>query len=82
LQEVRRLRPVAPSGLMGLITAMYGLGQIVGPPIAAALLARSSDAATGFNTSLELAAGALVVGAVIYVAMARIYPPSHPVHSG
>jgi MFS family permease len=74
LQEVRRLRPAAPSGLMGLITAMYGLGQIVGPPIAAALIARSSDAARGFDTSLGLAAGALVVGAVIYVAMVQIYP--------
>jgi MFS family permease len=82
LQEVRRLRPLAPSGLMGLITAMYGLGQIVGPPIAAALLDRSGDAAKGFNTSLELAAGALVVGALIYLAMAWIYPTTHPAHGG
>jgi MFS family permease len=82
LQEVRRLRPVAPSGLMGLITAMYGVGQIVGPPIAAALLARSHDAAMGFSWSLELAAGALVAGAFIYITMARLYPAIHPEHSG
>ena len=74
LQEVRRLRPAAPSGLMGLITAMYGVGQIVGPPLAAALLARSPHPAEGFALSLEIAAGGLVLGALIYFAMARMYP--------
>jgi predicted MFS family arabinose efflux permease len=78
LQEVRRMRPSAPSGLMGLITAMYGLGQIVGPPLAAALVARSPHPAEGFALSLEIAAGALVLGALIYFFMARIYPQAHP----
>ena len=80
LQEVRRLRPAAPSGLMGLITAMYGVGQIVGPPLAAALLARSRHPAEGFALSLQIAAGGLVLGALIYFAMARIYPstPARP----
>jgi len=81
IQEVRRLRPAAPSGLMGLITAMYGVGQIVGPPLAAALLARSPDPAAGFAASLEIAAGALVVGALIYLAMARVYPSAHASHA-
>ena len=74
LQEARRLRPAAPAGLMGLITAMYGVGQIVGPPLAAALLARSRHPAEGFALSLQIAAGGLVLGALIYFAMARIYP--------
>lgn len=74
LQEVRRLRPHSPSGLTGLITALYGLGQIVGPPLAAALLARSADPARGFAPSLEIAAGALLLGAVIYGAMSKGYP--------
>jgi hypothetical protein len=78
LQEVRRLRPAAPSGLMGLITAMYGLGQIVGPPLAAALLAHSRSAAEGFALSLEIAAGGLVLGALTYLAMARMYPTADP----
>jgi Uncharacterised MFS-type transporter YbfB len=80
LQEVRRLRPAAPSGLMGLITAMYGVGQIVGPPLAAALLARSRQPAEGFALSLQIAAGGLVLGALIYIAMAHIYPctPARP----
>jgi hypothetical protein len=81
LQEVRRLRPAAPSGLMGLITAMYGLGQIVGPPLAAAMLARSRNPAEGFALSLEIAAGALVLGALTYALMAWIYPSVHARHS-
>jgi MFS family permease len=78
LQEVRRMRPAAPSGLMGLITAMYGLGQIVGPPLAAALVTRSAHPAEGFALSLEIAAGGLVLGALIYLSMVRIYPQAHP----
>ena len=74
LQEVRRLRPTAPSGLMGLITALYGAGQIVGPPLAAALVARSRHPAEGFSLSLHIAAGGLVLGAITYLAMTRIYP--------
>jgi MFS family permease len=77
LQEVRRMRPAAPAGLMGLITAMYGLGQIVGPPLAAALVTRSSNPAEGFALSLAIAAGALVLGALIYFAMVRLYPQRH-----
>jgi hypothetical protein len=76
LQEVRRLRPAAPSGLIGLITAMYGTGQIVGPPMAAALLARSRNPAEGFALSLQIAAGGLAVGALIYALMSRLYPSS------
>ncbi len=76
LQEVRRLRPAAPSGLIGLITAMYGTGQIVGPPMAAALLARSRNPAEGFTLSLQIAAAGLVLGALIYALMSRIYPPN------
>jgi fucose permease len=63
---------------MGLITAMYGVGQIVGPPLAAALVARSAHPAEGFALSLEIAAGALVAGALIYLFMVRIYPQAHP----
>ncbi|MEZ0309320.1 MAG: YbfB/YjiJ family MFS transporter [Ramlibacter sp.] len=78
LQEVRRLRPASPTGLTGLITAMYGFGQIVGPPLATALLARSARPERGFEPSLEIAAGALVLGALVFAAMSRVYPlPKH-----
>lgn len=74
MQEVRRLKPAQASSYMGLVTAMYGLGQIVGPPLAAAMLARSRTAGEGFTLSLEIAAAALVLGVGLYVLMARAYP--------
>ena len=59
---------------MGLLTALYGLGQIVGPPLAAALLHRSGNAGLGFTLSLEIAAAALVSGALLYLWMGRAFP--------
>jgi hypothetical protein len=59
---------------MGLMTAMYGLGQIVGPPLAAAMLARSATPGEGFTLSLQIAAGSLVAGAVVFASMTRLYP--------
>ncbi len=80
MQEVRRLRPQAPAALMGLLTALYGLGQIVGPPLAAAMLARTATPAAGFTLALEIAALALVLGGVIFATMTRWWPavPARP----
>ncbi len=74
MQEVRRLRPALAASFMGLATAMYGIGQIVGPPLVALLLRRSGSAGAGFTLSLQIAAGALLVGALLYLWMARAYP--------
>ena len=74
MQEVRRLRPAAVASHMGLLTAMYGIGQIAGPPLVAWLLLRSRSLGEGFTLSLEIAAGALLAGALMYLWMARTYP--------
>ncbi|MES2975401.1 MAG: YbfB/YjiJ family MFS transporter [Pseudomonadota bacterium] len=74
MQEVRRLRPASAPSYMGLLTALYGLGQIAGPPLVAVLLRHSVNAAQGFTLSLEIAAGSLVVGAVVFLAMVKAYP--------
>jgi hypothetical protein len=74
MHEVRRLRPHAVASTMGLLTALYGLGQIVGPPLAAALLGNSSNTAQGFATALQVAAAALVFGGVMFLVMTRRYP--------
>ena len=74
MQEVRRLRPTAVAPFIGLLTALYGIGQIVGPPLVARLLARSKVAAEGFTAALEIAAGALITGAILYLVMMRFYP--------
>ena len=74
MQEVRRLRPGPAASYMGLATAMYGIGQIVGPPLVALLLRHTGSAGAGFTLSLRIAMGALLVGAVLYLWMARVYP--------
>jgi MFS family permease len=74
MQEARRVRPLQATSFMGLLTASYGLGQIVGPPLAAWLVARSANAAQGFNTSLWIATGLLVAGAALYFFIARQHP--------
>ncbi len=74
MQEVRRLRPAAAASYMGLLTAMYGIGQIAGPPLVAVLLRHSRSLGEGFTLSLEIAAGTLLAGALMYVWMASAYP--------
>ena len=74
MQEVRRLRPANASSYMGLLTTLYGLGQIAGPPMVAFLLHRSATLAEGFTLSLAVAAAALVLGAGLYLWMIRAYP--------
>ena len=74
MQEARRLRPAQAASLMGLLTAVYGLGQIVGPPLVALLLSRSKSLGAGFSLSLEIAAGTLLLGAGIYLVMVRTFP--------
>jgi MFS family permease len=74
MQEARRLRPLGASGFIGLLTASYGLGQIAGPPMAAALLQRSGTPAQGFAWSLQVAAAALLAGMAIFAALARREP--------
>ncbi len=74
LQEVRRLRPATASSFIGLLTAAYGVGQIAGPPLVALLLRNTTTTGEGFTLSLEIAASALLVGAVLYAWMVRVYP--------
>lgn len=74
MQEVRRLRPAHAASFIGLLTAMYGIGQIVGPPMVAWLLKGGASASEGFTLSLEIAATALLVGAGLYLAMVRAWP--------
>ncbi|MDB6002012.1 MAG: YbfB/YjiJ family transporter [Rhizobacter sp.] len=78
LQESRRLAPAHAASFMGLLTVLYGLGQIVGPPMVALLLRHSATPVEGFRLSLEIAAAALVAGAAMYVGMIRAFPIRKP----
>ncbi len=82
MQEVRRLRPVTAASFIGLLTATYGVGQIIGPPLVALLLRHTPTAGAGFTLSLEMAASTLLAGAVLYLWMARAYPVRNKAASG
>jgi MFS family permease len=74
MQEARRLRPSNVASMMGLLTAMYGIGQIVGPPLAAQMLRLTGSEHAGFTLSLEIAGSSLVLGAAVYLWMAKAFP--------
>lgn len=74
MQEARRLRPMEPTTFMGLMTAAYGIGQIVGPPLVSVILARSVSPEQGFALSLQVAAGSLFLGALVFVVMKFRFP--------
>lgn len=78
MQEARRLQPASAAALMGLLTAVYGLGQIAGPPLVSWRLAASATAADGFASSLVMAVAALLTGAVVYAVMIHRYPVTRP----
>ncbi len=71
MREVRRLRPHSATRWIGLTTASYGIGQIVGPPVAAWLVARAGQEATGFTVSMHLATATLLTGAGIFAWLLR-----------
>ena len=73
MQEVRRQRPATAASFIGLLTAAYGVGQIMGPPLVALLLRHSATTGEGFTLSLEIAAATLLLGAALYGWMARAY---------
>ena len=74
MQEVRRLRPATAAGFIGLLTAAYGAGQIAGPLLVALLIRHTDNAGEGFALSLKIATGALLLGAVLFGFMVRVYP--------
>ena len=78
MQEVRRLRPATAASFMGLMTATYGIGQILGPPLVAALMSAARPPSETFTLSLQIAATSLVLGAGIFGWMARVYPVQQP----
>jgi MFS family permease len=66
MREVRRLRPHSATRWIGLTTASYGIGQIIGPPVAAWLVARMGQEAAGFTAAMHLATATLLAGAGIF----------------
>ena len=73
MQEARRLRGGTAASFMGLLTATYGLGQVLGPLLVAQLL-RHTDAAHGFDLALGAAGLALLGGALLFGLALKRYP--------
>jgi MFS family permease len=71
MQVGRRLHPHSPAAIIGLLSGAFAAGQIIGPPVAAAMLARAPNHATGFAWAIDIAALALLAGAGIYGWMMR-----------
>ena len=74
MQEARRVRPQHVAPTIGLLTALYGLGQILGPPLAGYLISHAASTSEGFSTALEMAAGSLLLGVVFFAILIRRYP--------
>ncbi len=73
MQEARRLRGGTAASFMGLLTATYGLGQVLGPVLVAQLL-KHTEPARGFDLALWVATTALLLGALVFAALQRRYP--------
>ena len=71
MQLGRRLHPLSAPTIIGLLSGAFALGQIIGPPVAASMLARAPDRATGFAWAIDLASITLLAGAGIYGWMMR-----------
>ena len=78
LQEVRRLRPAAAASFMGLMTATYSVGQVMGPPLVAVLMHGARTSSDTFTLSLQIAMASLLFGAAVFAWMFRVYPMQRP----
>jgi len=74
LREARRLRPTRAASTIGLLTTVYSLGQVAGPPMVSRLVQSAANESAGFDRSLEVAAAALAIGAACYLSSARLWP--------
>jgi predicted MFS family arabinose efflux permease len=71
LAEARVLAPLNPRPAFALMTAAFGLGQVVGPTLAGFL----ADWMGGFVVPSLLAAGALVVAAIVVQSVPAVRAP-------
>ncbi len=66
MQLGRQLHPQSAPAIIGLLSGAFAFGQIIGPPVAAAMLVRAPNHASGFAWAIDLAAGSLLLGASMY----------------
>jgi fucose permease len=59
---------------MGMLTALYGIGQIAGPPTVGRLIRHAANVGEGFDAALAIASATLILGAIIYSIMIWRWP--------
>lgn len=74
MREVTRLRPHHVARYIGLLTVLFSIGQIAGPPMVNVILGFADSRQAGFALSLQIAAGALALGAAMFLFMAWKWP--------
>jgi predicted MFS family arabinose efflux permease len=74
MNEVRRIRTSHHARYMGLLTAVFAIGQIMGPPVVSSILSHEPSVDAGFALALGIASISLVIGAAIFVAMIILFP--------
>ena len=74
MQEARRLSPYRATSFMALLTAVYGIGQIAGPPLVGVLLNHTPTHAAGFTLALQTAFVSLLAGSLLYLFKIRSFP--------
>lgn len=80
MNEVRRIRSTHHARHMGLLTAVFAVGQIMGPPAVGAILSHEPNVDAGFALALGIASITLVVGAAIFVVMIVLFPAEGSPH--
>ncbi|MGO4668292.1 YbfB/YjiJ family MFS transporter [Bosea sp. 2RAB26] len=75
MPAARKVAAAVRFNMLALMTASFGIGQIVGPLMANAIYARTQ----AFDISLSIAAASLVAGAVLCADLAGNRAQSHPV---
>lgn len=73
-REVRVRWPHRSTSVIGLMTAVYAIGQILSPPVFGALLRSGISQSQVFAWSLHTASAALLVGGLIWFMAARPFP--------
>jgi hypothetical protein len=80
MKEVRRIRSSHHARYMGLLTAVFAVGQIMGPPTVGGILRGASSVDAGFQLALGIASTTLIIGAAIFGAMIVLFPARGPSH--
>lgn len=74
MEEARRMRPQRAARFIGLLTAAFAIGQLLGPMVVSRIARWVPDLRQAFDLSLGLAGGALAFGGLTYLVLRWVYP--------